>query len=79
MHGGGHSIGLDVHDVSNLTKPFAVGWCLTVEPGIYIPEEGFAVRLEDVITITKDGHTNLMADIPIEADDIERLMAARSR
>lgn len=75
MHGVGHAIGLDVHDVGHLTKPFAVGWTLTVEPGIYIPEERLAVRLETIITITGDGYVDLMADIPVEAEDIERAMA----
>ncbi|TWT34739.1 aminopeptidase P family protein [Blastopirellula retiformator] len=77
MHGLGHSIGLDVHDVAPAHVPFSAGWVLTVEPGIYIPEEGFGVRLENDILITEDGPVDLMADIPVEADEIEALMAAR--
>ena len=50
---------------------------MTVEPAIYIREEGLAVRLEDDILIRRDGNVNLMADIPLEADDIEALMARR--
>lgn len=68
----------DVHAFGHLAKPCAVGWTLTVEPGIYIPEERLAVRLENLITITATGQDDLMADIPIEADDIERLMASRA-
>ena len=50
---------------------------MTVEPGIYIPEEGFAVRLENDVLITNEGPVDLMADIPIEADQIESLMNGR--
>jgi len=74
MHGLGHPLGLDVHDVGNSMRPFAPGVVLTVEPGIYIPEEGFAVRLENNILLTADGPRDLMAEIPVEAADIERLM-----
>lgn len=74
MHGIGHPLGLDVHDVTHTTEPIQAGWVLTVEPGIYIPEEGFAVRLENDILVREDGSEDLMADIPIEADDIEALM-----
>jgi Xaa-Pro aminopeptidase len=74
MHGVSHHIGLDVHDVYDPALPYAQGMVLTVEPGIYIHEEGFAVRLENLILIGKDGNEDLMQNVPIEADEIEELM-----
>ena len=73
-HSLGHPLGLDVHDVGYTTKPFAPGWVLTVEPGIYIPAEGFGVRLENDILVSESGPVDLMAKIPVEADEIEALM-----
>ena len=74
MHGTSHHLGLDVHDFASRYEPFAVGNILTCEPGIYIQEEGLGIRLENDILITVDGNTDLMADIPIEADEIEEIM-----
>ena len=67
-------MGLDVHDFASRYEPFDVGNILTCEPGIYIQEEGLGIRLENDILITTDGNTDLMADIPIEADEIEEIM-----
>ena len=77
MHGVSHPIGLDVHDVTYTHFKIQPGWVLTVEPAIYIKEEGFGVRLENTIVVTEDGQVDLMADIPIEAGEIEALMGRR--
>jgi Xaa-Pro aminopeptidase len=55
----------------------APGWVLTVEPAIYIKEEGFGIRIENTIVVTEDGQRDLMADIPIEAGEIEKVMNRR--
>lgn len=74
MHGTSHHLGLNVHDVGNIYRPFEPGMVLTVEPGIYIKEEGLGIRLENNVVIQKTGLLDLMADIPIEAEEIEDLM-----
>ncbi len=73
-HSIGHSIGLDTHDPSLNYLPIPEGMTLTVEPGIYIEEEGIGVRIEDNVLITKDGCINLSKDIIKEVDDIEKFM-----
>jgi Xaa-Pro aminopeptidase len=77
MHGTSHHIGLDTHDYGLLHEPMQPNMVFTVEPGIYLPEEGFGIRLEDNVVIQKSGEPfNLMRNIPIEADEIEDLMNA---
>ena len=75
MHGLGHSLGVGVHDLAPVNGPFAPGWVLTVEPGIYIPEEGIGVRLENDVLVTADGPVDLCSHVPIEAEEIEGLLA----
>jgi Xaa-Pro aminopeptidase len=74
MHGTSHHLGLDVHDVGTMHFPISTGMVFTVEPGIYIPEEGFGVRLENNVVVRDSGVFDLMRGIPVEADEIETLM-----
>lgn len=79
MHGISHSLGLDVHDVSPPGAAFVENMVVTVEPALYLPEEGFGVRLENNIVVRAGGNLDLMAGIPIEPGEIEAIMAeARS-
>ena len=75
MHGTSHHMGMDTHDYGLLHEPMKPNMVFTVEPGIYIPNEGFGIRLEDDVVIQESGEPfNLMRNIPIEADEIEMLM-----
>ena len=74
MHGTSHHLGLDVHDVGTMHFPIKAGMVFTVEPGIYIPAEGFGVRLENDIVVLENGYLDLMGNIPVEPEEIESLM-----
>ena len=75
MHGTSHHMGLDTHDYGLLHEPMKANMVFTVEPGIYIPAEGFGIRIEDDVVIQPDGEPfNLMRNIPIEVEEIESIM-----
>jgi len=75
MHGTSHHLGLDTHDYGLLDEPIKANMVFTVEPGIYIPDEGFGIRLEDDVVVQATGApVNLMTNIPIDPDEIEALM-----
>ena len=73
-HGISHHLGIDVHDLGTRTEPIKAGMLLTVEPGIYIEEEGMGVRIENNVWITKGGNVDLFKDIPVTAEEIEQSM-----
>lgn len=79
IHGLGHHIGLDVHDPGSPDQPMAVGMVVTVEPGIYIPEENLGVRIEDDVLITETGHKLLSERLPRDPEEIEKIMAEATR
>ena len=79
IHGLGHNIGLDVHDPGDSCKPLAVGQVVTVEPGIYIPEENLGVRIEDDVLITESGYELLSSKLPRNAEEIEGVMAEAAK
>jgi Xaa-Pro aminopeptidase len=79
LHGLGHYIGLYVHDVGGYAGPLPVGGVITIEPGLYLPQEKIGVRIEDDYLITEKGLVKLSKEIPSAPDDIERLMSQTIR
>ena len=79
IHGFGHFVGLDVHDAGRYDLPLPVGAVFTVEPGVYLPERGFGVRIEDEVVMTETGYRNLSARIPRKLEDVEAWVAAARR
>jgi Xaa-Pro aminopeptidase len=73
-HGVSHHVGLDVHDATDFMEPLAEGDVITVEPGIYIPEENIGIRIEDMVLVTKDGAKLLSGALPRDPDQIERAL-----
>ena len=79
IHGFGHFVGLDVHDAGDYEKPLPSGAVITVEPGVYLPQRGFGVRIEDEVLITDHGYKLLTAEIPRKLEEVEAWVAAARR
>jgi len=79
IHGLGHHIGLNVHDAGDPNRPLEPGMVITIEPGIYIPEENLGARIEDVALITETGYRLLSARLPRGVEEIEKIMAAAQK
>jgi len=77
-HGISHHLGIDVHDLGTRTEPIQAGMLFTVEPGIYIEEEGMGIRIENNVWITDNGHVDLFKNIPITVEEIEACMQGRN-
>jgi Xaa-Pro aminopeptidase len=79
IHGFGHFVGLDVHDAGLYEKPLPLGAIFTVEPGVYLPDRGFGVRIEDEVLITPTGYRLLTAAFPRKLEDVEAWVAKARR
>ena len=73
-HGIGHHVGLDVHDATDSSQPLAEGNVITVEPGIYIPEENIGIRIEDMVLVTKDGAKLMSGALARDPGEIEKAL-----
>jgi Xaa-Pro aminopeptidase len=79
IHGFGHFVGLDVHDAGRYDLPLPVGAIFTVEPGVYLPDRGFGVRIEDEVLVTETGYRLLSSRIPRKLEEVEAWVAAARR
>jgi Xaa-Pro aminopeptidase len=78
-HGISHWLGMDVHDVGNYGTTLAPGMVLTIEPGIYLPDESLGVRIEDNVLVTEDGYELLSGSLPRRPEEVERIMSEAPR